>query len=516
MKMFAHLTRPIAMAAVAGLCLGLSAPSSQAYLGPTGYGEQYFILPAPGNIDPFKHILAQASLTIHKREIAIGQEADPANGLPLGEQGDVPGTGLQGVTYKVQRINFDVLDPKAWENPPQTVEEALALGFDSWRLGAGAEGLVFEDETDENGQLEIPGMRLGLYLVTETKVPNGVVGAAPFLVYLPMATPDGRDWNYDVHVYPKNSRVEAIKEVVDADKNKGDEITYTVRTPIPTLSEGQTLSKYVIRDDYDESRVDIDERAITLAVGQQEIPAEMYSVANSDGVITITFNNPGYLEGYAGQEVRTTIPAVMTGSGTIVNSAEAIVNNPSGGPDITLTTDEVKTYLGKVRVTKVDASDQSPLAGAKFSIYRAPLGEGASCASVDYEQDTPVSVGGTTEWITGQEGKIEIDGLHVTDVENHKDLINKAYCLYEVEAPAGFVLPEGENRYREFKLESAVAREGTDIGAEIIYETEVENVRQSGPNLPNTGGVGVGILALMGAAIFVAGAWFARRNSMRA
>ncbi|MHC9829417.1 LPXTG cell wall anchor domain-containing protein [Corynebacterium diphtheriae] len=41
----------------------------------------------------------------------------------------------------------------------------------------------------------------------------------------------------------------------------------------------------------------------------------------------------------------------------------------------------------------------------------------------------------------------------------------------------------------------------------------ITNKKVEGPNLPMTGGAGVGILAAIGAAIIGAGAWFARRNS---
>lgn len=43
--------------------------------------------------------------------------------------------------------------------------------------------------------------------------------------------------------------------------------------------------------------------------------------------------------------------------------------------------------------------------------------------------------------------------------------------------------------------------------------SEIENIKQGTPNLPMTGGMGVGILAAIGAAIVAAGAWFARRTA---
>lgn len=60
-------------------------------------------------------------------------------------------------------------------------------------------------ETDQNGHTSANGLALGLYLVVETYVPENVfTTTAPFFVSLPMTTIDGKEWNYDVTVYPKN------------------------------------------------------------------------------------------------------------------------------------------------------------------------------------------------------------------------------------------------------------------------------------------------------------------------
>ena len=48
---------------------------------------------------------------------------------------------------------------------------------------------------------------------------------------------------------------------------------------------------------------------------------------------------------------------------------------------------------------------------------------------------------------------------------------------------------------------------------EITLVSEINNIKQDTPNLPMTGGAGVGILAAIGAAIVAAGVWFARRSS---
>ena len=76
-------------------------------------------------------------------------------------------------------------------------------------------------ETDENGHSKVGGLEQGLYLVVETRVPENVISTCnPFFVSLPMTTIDGKDWNYDVTVYPKNQTGNpTLEKTVREDKN---------------------------------------------------------------------------------------------------------------------------------------------------------------------------------------------------------------------------------------------------------------------------------------------------------
>lgn len=101
----------------------------------------------------------------------------------------------------------------------------------------------------------------------------------------------------------------------------------------------------------------------------------------------------------------------------------------------------------------------------------------------------------------------------MTNLENGADVITKKYCLVETQAPAGYIITE-DQKYKDFTITSKKNQE-TDV---VTYEIQnaaltITNKKVEGPNLPMTGGAGVGILAAIGAAIIGAGAWFARRNS---
>ena len=76
-------------------------------------------------------------------------------------------------------------------------------------------------ETDGNGHSKVSGLEQGLYLVVETRVPENVTSTCnPFFVSLPMTTIDGKDWNYDVTVYPKNQTGSPdLEKTVREDKN---------------------------------------------------------------------------------------------------------------------------------------------------------------------------------------------------------------------------------------------------------------------------------------------------------
>ena len=84
-------------------------------------------------------------------------------------------------------------------------------------------------ETDANGHSRVSGLEQGLYLMVETRVPENITSTCnPFFVSLPMTTIDGKDWNYDVTVYPKNQTGSPdLEKAVREDKNstgKGHEL----------------------------------------------------------------------------------------------------------------------------------------------------------------------------------------------------------------------------------------------------------------------------------------------------
>ena len=129
-------------------------------------------------------------------------------------------------------------------------------------------------ETDANGHSKVNGLEQGLYLVVEARVPENVISTCnPFFVSLPMTTIDGKDWNYDVTVYPKNQTGSPdLEKTVREDKNStgkntgsltdiadgyahtatasvGDVVDYQIISTLPTItSKATSLTTYTFVD----------------------------------------------------------------------------------------------------------------------------------------------------------------------------------------------------------------------------------------------------------------------------
>lgn len=147
-----------------------------------------------------------------------------------------------------------------------TVKNALEIAV---RNG----GKAIMPETDANGHSRVGGLEQGLYLVVETRVPENVISTCnPFFVSLPMTTIDGKDWNYDVTVYPKNQTGSPdLEKTVREDKNStgknggtgdiadgyahtatasvGDVVDYQIISTLPTItSKATSLTTYTFVD----------------------------------------------------------------------------------------------------------------------------------------------------------------------------------------------------------------------------------------------------------------------------
>ena len=485
MKKNSLTIRSVTFAAIAGLSLGIAAPGSIAVAQDSPAAEAQV---QKGNID----FNRKGSLTLHKKK---GAESDQA--ATGKEMQNVPGEALPGVTFKITKLNFD-LQNGDWTKFPKTAADVKDTDKST---------TTFEQTTGADGKVSFKDLDLGIYLVEETNAPAGIVTGAPFIVSIPMVNEASDAWNYDVVAYPKNTETKTEKTVKDADQNIQDAYTYTINADAPTWGEGKELTAFRFEDQLDE-RLDFQE-VTEVKAGNTVLQAGDYTVnkpAENGNKLVVKLTEQGLAKVKSGDKMSLTfnVKRKEVGDTTeLKNQADVIFNNPNTGNEVTNKTNEVVTYHGKLKVVKKDGEEKGKvLEGAEFELYQ--------CTSAA-DLGSQITIDGVNKWTTGADGTFTIDGLHVTDFEDNKEApATKKFCLKETKAPAGYAKLEDPIEI-DFTRENI--KSTTDGSDTVTLKKDIENVKQDTPNLPMTGGMGVGILAAIGAAIVAAGAWFARRGA---
>lgn len=541
MNKFSRTARSVTFAAIVGLSMGVSAPAAIAQ--PEGPAVEQ----AAGD-SPLVNKDAKGSLTIHK----FGNPT--SEGQPSGTEADVKdveATGaekLEGVGFTVYKINKTA--DGATDIDVTTNEGLLAaskLKAADFSQGAALkdglpDGVLKEVATGTTGPdgkwVVSENLDLGAYLVVETTPKEGYDPAVPFIAFVPMTADNGGDnqgtsWNYDVHAFPKNYKdEEPDKTVKDKDQNAGDEsLVYTVTGTARQLKPGHDRTQFRVTDKIDPKLeiTDVQVKIVKKDGGEQTLATS----DDKDGKffegndVDVDLNEATAKSLKAGDKVVVTITTTLkaefkNATDIAPNTGLVYQNNPDGSENQTpKETPQVKTYWGGLQFKKVDG-ERNALEGAEFQIVRQAAGQ--KCSQIDTTKKdswTPVNGEQNGEikktFVSGQDGIVKITGLHVNDFEDNAEVTQgqqSHYCLIETKAPAGKeLLPEA----LEFKLvatstspdrtyELASVQVGANAG-------EVVNSDDTTPNLPMTGGAGVGILAAIGAAIVAAGAWFARRGS---
>ena len=499
MNKISRTARSVTFAAVVGLSLGISAPGALAQDDTPADASATTTSEAPAgtsvnraNIDFEK----MGSITLYKKKGA--ESGTAATGKKM--EG-VPGEPLKGVTYKITKLNYD-LQNGDWSKFPKS-----AAGVNEENKTS----TVKEATTGDDGKAAFGDLELGIYLVEETNAPAGIVTGAPFIVSVPMVNEASDAWNYDVVAYPKNTETKTEKTVKDADKHIQDGYTYTINADAPTWGEGKSLTAFRFEDQLDK-RLDF-QKVTEVKAGETILGAGDYTVNNpaeNENKLVVKLTEQGLTKVTSGDKMSLAFEVKRKEVGDtteLKNQADVIFNNPITGKEVTNNTNEVVTYHGKLKVVKKDGKEAGKvLEGAEFELYQ--------CTSASDLGKGPLTVNGAAKWTTGADGTFTIDGLHVTDFEDNKDVspATKKFCLKETKAPAGYAKLDKPVEI-DFTREN-IAKTGELNGDDkITLVSVIDNIKQDTPNLPMTGGAGVGILAAIGAAIVAAGAWFARRTA---
>lgn len=486
MKKNSLTIRSVTFAAIAGLSLGIAAPGSIAVAQNDSIEQTQEA--QKGNIDFSK----KGSLTLFKKKGA--ESSDAATGK---EMQNVPGEALPGVTFKITKLNFD-LQNGDWTKFPKTAADVK---------DADKSATTSEQTTGADGKVSFENLDLGIYLVEETNAPDGIVTGAPFIVSIPMVNEASDAWNYNVVAYPKNTETKTEKTVKDADKNIQDAYTYTINADAPTWGEGKELTAFRFEDQLNQ-RLDFQE-VTEVKAGNTVLQAGDYTVNNpaeNGNKLVVKLTEQGLAKVKSGDKMSLTFDVKRKEVGDtteLKNQADVIFNNPNTGNEVKNKTNEVVTYHGKLKVVKKDGKETGKvLEGAEFELYQ--------CTSAA-DLGSQITIDGVNKWTTGADGTFTIDGLHVTDFEDNKEApATKKFCLKETKAPAGYAELKDPIEIDFTRENIASTADGSDT---VTLKKDIENVKQDTPNLPMTGGMGVGILAAIGAAIVAAGAWFARRGA---
>lgn len=539
--------RSVSAVAIIGLSLGLGAPAAVAQTDPAAPSST-----ATSLIDPAH----AASLTVHKKKdpVKLGTQT----GL---EDPSVSGADLEGAGFTIYKINGIDL----------TTNEGLAAAAGIQAADYMKAGAADETKVTKVGEQKLTAAdgtitwdltnNLGAYLVVETGPVAGYQPAAPFIAFVPMTsgnatdnpdTPDvnealgGSTWNYDVYAYPKNySEGKTDKKVVDKDQNSGDkQLVYTVSGTANAIDPEKKRTQFTITDKIDPKLTitSVTATGENLKDDASLEPGDYVATFDADtGDAKVTLTQTGLDKLVAGSKINaiitTTVDPTTTDPTSVVpNTGQVYQNNPDGSQmdenQPGNPTPTVKTFWGGVKFKKVNSKGDA-LEGAEFQIFR--IAAGKTCDSIDPKDKNtwPTPVNGTqagavdTTFESATDGTVLVTGLHVNDFENN-DVVpensQSKYCLVETKSPKGYELLA---KAEEFKL--VAASSSGDLGTanyDRVYNLasvqvgdsagEVVNLEDTTPQLPLTGGAGIGVLAAIGAALVAAGAWFARRNSKKA
>ena len=519
--------------------LGLAAAmtlAAGALVAPTGAAA-----PADPNgstIDPD----AATTLTIHKCE-----QTD-TNGVKEGDGNEDPAAEckpVSGVEFTITKLSVDLTTSKGWETLAKLkgdVSQTKDLKSGTvQKITTGGDGLAaFTDAQTE----------VGAYLVSETRTPDKVIPAEDFVVTLPMTNPqDTTAWNYNVHVYPKNTISGVDKQVTDKPApGSGHDITYTITTSIPKVDYpgGARIKRYEVVDQLDK-RIKKDALTpVVKIVGQNGMTLANttdYTLITADGAdhnwVTIQLTEEGRRKasearynGNGETKIQVTLTATFDANvdleGDLSNTAGLIPNdspnfiwdpNRPGTKVPGIPTTPALSKYGKVVVTKTgtdDLADKTTYNGAQFQVYECTkTASGATLRDADPSTSTvdPLTIAGQKTFTTSGQGVVEINYLRANDYVNgvakSQDQLTAEdhYCLVETKAPEGYSLQADPIPFR------VMAEKATAKAATAVTVTDVP--KNAGFRLPLTGANGVIFLTVAGALLVIGGAVSAYANKRR-
>ena len=415
-------------------------------------------------------------------------------------------------------------------------------------------------ETDENGHSKVGGLKQGLYLVVETRVPENVISTCnPFFVSLPMTTMDGKGWNYDVAVYPKNQTGSPdLEKTVREDKNStgkntgsltdiadgyahtatasvGDVVDYQIISTLPTItSKATSLTTYTFVDtlskgicynkndvvieffrdagctdqitawneDSGKFSVSYDDAANAMTIGMTE--TGLAEINESEGVYTGSVKR-----GYSDCTMRIIYAATLTADAQLGDS-----DNPN---EVVLTWKRTNTsyydtlvdcchvYTYGVDVLKQFSDGKGDLANVHFLLHNDTDGYFVTAELVDgvyHVTGHEVKESKATAFVPNREGHIRVMGLEDDTYTLTETDTDKGYVLLKDGIEIVITAAEGESAcetcgVKLLTASGSVNGDAVDMesGNAIVPLTVINN---PGFDLPKTGGYGTWMFTVGG------------------
>lgn len=431
-------------------------------------------------------------------------------------------------------------------------------------------------ETDANGHSEVSGLEQGLYLAVETRVPENVISTCnPFFVSLPMTTIDGKDWNYDVTVYPKNQTGKpTLEKTVREDKNStgknggtaniadgyahiatasaGDVVEYQIINTLPTItSKATSLTTYTFVDTLSEgiryNRSDVvieffrdaectdkittwDEDSGKFAVSYDDAQNTMTIGMTEAGLADINESESVYTgsvkRGYSDCTMRITYAATLT--------ADAKLGDNDNPNEVVLTWKRTNTsyfdtlqdcchvYTYGVDVLKQFSDGKGDLANVHFLLHNDTDGYFVTAelvGGVYHVTGHEVKESKATVFAPNGEGHIRIVGLEDDTYTLTETATDKGYVLLKDGIEIVITAAEGESAcetcgVKLLTASGSVNGDAVDMedGNAIVPLTVINN---PGFDLPKTGGYGTWMFTVGGCMLLGAAAFIVVKSRER-
>ena len=381
----------------------------------------------------------------------------------------------------------------------------------------------------------------------------------PFFVSLPMTTMDGKDWNYDVTVYPKNQTGSPdLEKTVREDKNStgkntgsltdiadgyahtatasvGDVVEYQIISTLPTItSKATSLTTYTFADTLSEgiryNRSDVvieffrdagctdqitawDEDSGKLVVSYDDAQNTMTIGMTEAGLADINESASVYTDsvkrGYSDCTMRITYAATLTADAQLGDS-----DNPN---EVVLTWKRTNTgyfdtlqdcchvYTYGVDVLKQFSDGKGDLANVHFLLHNDTDGYFVTAKLVDgvyHVTGHEVKESKATLFAPNGEGHIRVMGLEDDTYTLTETATDKGYVLLKDGIEIVITAAEGESAcetcgVKLLTASGSVNGDAVDMesGNAIVPLTVINN---PGFDLPKTGGYGTWMFTVGG------------------